>query len=136
MIRRKYSELRRLESFEERYKYLALRGQVGELTFGVERYLNQKFYQSREWRLVRDDVIVRDMGCDLGSVGYEIYSGLYIHHMNPMTVADVRDGNPDILNPEFLITCTHQTHNAIHYGDSNLAPRNLEPRKPGDTKLW
>lgn len=133
---RTYSELRRLRSFEDRFKYLALRGQVGEMTFGAERYLNQRFYTSRQWRLVRDSVIVRDNGCDLGSDGYEIYKGLYIHHMNPITLADITNGNPDILDPEFLITCTHQTHNAIHYGDQRVAPRNLEPRRPGDTKLW
>jgi hypothetical protein len=133
---RTYSELQRLGTYEDRYKYLALRGKVGELTFGVERYLNQKFYTSYEWRHVRNHVIVRDSGCDLGSDGYEIHKGLYIHHMNPLTVDDVKNGNPDILDPEFLITCTHQTHNAIHYGDARHAPRKLEPRRPGDTKLW
>lgn len=133
---RTYSELRRLSSFEERYKYLALRGNVGEMTFGTERYLNQKFYTSHEWRTVRNHVIARDVGCDLGIEGYEIYKGLYIHHLNPMTVEDITSGNPDILEPEYLITCTHQTHNAIHYGDEKKIPRDLEPRKSGDTKLW
>lgn len=133
---RTYSELRRLSTFEQRYKYLALRGAVGSQTFGTERYLNQKFYTSREWRTVRQHVIARDVGCDLGIDGYEIYRDLYIHHLNPMTIEDVKSGNPDILEPEYLITCTLQTHNAIHYGDPNQLPRDLEPRKPGDTKLW
>lgn len=133
---RSYSELRRIRDFGDRYKYLALRGTVGEMTFGFDRYMNQQFYTSREWRSVRNEVIVRDNGCDLGIEGYEIYKGLYIHHMNPMSVNDIKHGNPDILEPEYLITCTHQTHNAIHYGDENLLPRKFEPRRPGDTKLW
>lgn len=133
---RTYSELMRLGTFEQRYEYLALRGQVGEMTFGFDRYMNQQFYTSREWRSVRNEVIVRDNGCDLGIEGYEIYKGLYIHHMNPMTADDIKHGNPDILEPEYLITCTHQTHNAIHYGDKSLLNVPREPRRPGDTKLW
>ncbi len=134
--RRSYSELRRLDTFEERYKYLRLYGQVGEATFGFDRYLNQAFYTSREWRQVRDKVIVRDNGCDLGIPGREIYKGLYIHHMMPMTVDDITSGNPDILEPEFLITVTHQTHNAIHYGNETNLAREFVERRPGDTKLW
>lgn len=133
---RTYSELMRLGTFEQRYEYLALRGQVGEMTFGFDRYMNQQFYTSREWRSVRNEVIVRDNGCDLGIEGYEIHKGLYIHHMNPMTADDIKHGNPDILEPEYLITCTHQTHNAIHYGDKSLLNVPREPRRPGDTKLW
>lgn len=133
---RTYSDLRRLLTFEERFKYLKLRGRVGEPTFGTERYVNQTFYTSRQWRQVREEVIFRDNGCDMGIDGYDIHSGLYIHHMNPMTVEDIESGNPDILDPEFLITVTHQTHNAIHYGDENLLPRPVVERKPGDTKLW
>lgn len=98
--------------------------------------MNQRFYTSREWRQIRHNVIARDNGCDLGVDGLEIHRGLYIHHMNPMTVEDIASGNPDILDPEFLITVTHSTHNAIHYGDENHLPRGLVERRPGDTKLW
>lgn len=135
MIRR-YSELRRIETFEERFEYLKLRGGVGEKTFGFERYLNQQFYRSAEWRRTRQIVIARDNGLDLGFEGYEIYDRIIIHHMNPMTIEDVESGSEDILNPEFLITTTHNTHNAIHYGDIGLLPKPLIARAPGDTKLW
>lgn len=133
---RTYRELRRFETLEERFKYLALRGTVGHSTFGYDRWINQEFYTSREWRNVRHEVIVRDEGCDLGVPGYEIHKGLAIHHMNPMTVEDIAHGNDDILNPEFLITVSHRTHNAIHYGDEGLLPRPLIERTSGDTKLW
>lgn len=133
---RTYSDLRRLKTFEDRFKYLKLRGQVGESTFGADRWINQSFYTSRQWRDVRHEVIARDNGCDLGIEGHEIHSGLYIHHMNPMTIEDIESGNPDILNPDFLITVTHDTHNAIHYGNVSLLPRPIIDRKPGDTKLW
>lgn len=133
---RTYSELRRIDSFDERFRYLQLRGQVGEATFGFDRWINQEFYRSREWRRVRDHVIVRDNGCDMGVEDWEIHDGIYIHHMNPMTVADITSGDPSILDPEFLISVTHRTHNAIHYGDESLLPRPLVERKPGDTKLW
>lgn len=98
--------------------------------------MNQQFYRSREWKHIRQHVIARDEGCDLGVDGYEIYDRIYIHHMNPMTVEDVEHGNEDILNPEFLISTTHKTHNAIHYGDETLLPKTLVERQPGDTKLW
>jgi hypothetical protein len=133
---RSYSELKSISDFEGRYKYLALHGQVGRSTFGFDRYLNQKFYTSSQWRNLRHHVIVRDNGCDLGVDGYEIYERLYIHHLNPMTFEDLDQGNPDVLNPEFLITTAHQTHNAIHYGDERLLPRPLAERSSGDTKLW
>lgn len=133
---RTYSELRQLETFQERFEYLELRGSVGKPTFGSERILNQVFYTSREWRTLRDDIIVRDNACDLGIPGYEIYSKLIIHHLNPMTVDDVRDGVASILDPEFLITTTLRTHNAIHYGDSRQLPKLHVDRKPGDTTLW
>ncbi len=136
MRTRRYSEVRRLNTLEERFEYLKLGGRVGETTFGFDRYLNQQFYTSREWRSLRDRVILRDEGCDLGIEGFEIHSGLYIHHLNPMTVEDITSKNPDILDPEYLITCTHQTHNAIHYGDRNLLRKAHIPRRPGDTKLW
>lgn len=133
---RSYSELRDLTSFAERYHYLALKGQVGESTFGYDRWMNQQFYRSREWRLLREEVIVRDDGCDLGIRGYEINHGLYVHHMNPISAADLSRGDPDVLNPEYLITVTHQTHNAIHYGDESLLPQIPVERRPGDTTLW
>jgi hypothetical protein len=133
---RSYSELRRIDSFEERFRYLSLRGQVGEATFGFDRWMNQEFYRSREWRQLRYHVIARDVGCDLGVDGHEIHDRIYIHHMNPMTVSEISHGEEQILNPEFLIATCHQTHNAIHYGDESLLPRPFEPRRPGDTKLW
>lgn len=135
MIRR-YSELIRSSSFEERFKYLYLRGVVGEATFGYDRYINQNFYRSRQWRRLREDIIVRDNGCDLGVDGHEIFDKIIIHHMNPMTVDDIADGNDDILNPEFLICVSHNTHNAIHYGDERLLPQPLIERRRGDTLLW
>lgn len=136
MMIRTYSELRRLNTLEEKYKYLALRGEVGASTFGFDRYINQQFYTSRQWRQLRHHVISRDRGLDLGVEGYEIHNRLIIHHMNPMTVDDISSGDSSILDPEFLITTVHQTHNAIHYGDEKLLPRLPIERKPGDTKLW
>lgn len=133
---RSYTQLSRLHTFEERYRYLALRGVVGSATFGFDRYINQQFYTSRQWRQVRHYVITRDNGSDLGVDGYEIHSRLVIHHMNPMTAEDISHGDADILDPEFLITTTHQTHNAIHYGDERQLPRPLTERSRGDTKLW
>jgi hypothetical protein len=133
---RSYSELRRLDTLEERFRYLALRGEVGRATFGFDRYLNQQFYTSRQWRHIRNHVIARDVGRDLGIDGYEIHDRIYIHHMNPMTVDDITSGDPRILDPEFLISVTHKTHNAIHYGDEGLLAKPLAERIPGDTKLW
>jgi hypothetical protein len=131
-----YSELRRIEGFEERFRYLALHGGVGIATFGFDRYINQKFYTSGQWRQLRSRVITRDEGCDLGVEGYEIHNRLVIHHMNPIQAEDIIHGDSDILDPEFLITTTHQTHNAIHYGDESLLPKLHVPRTRGDTKLW
>lgn len=133
---RTYSELRRLETLEDRFDYLKLHGQVGNATFGFDRFLNQRFYASHEWKQIRHHVIVRDDGCDLGVDGYQIHDRVYIHHMNPMTVSDLVEFNREILDPEYLIAVTHTTHNAIHYGDSNLLPKIHIDRKPGDTKLW
>lgn len=133
---RTYSELRRIESFEERYDYLQLRGEVGRATFGFERYMNQRFYTSREWKHIRNQVIARDEGLDLGIEGYEIYDRIIIHHMNPMTPDNLKHGDEDILDPEFLVTTTHRTHNAIHYGDRSLLPQLYVERHRGDTKLW
>lgn len=133
---RTYSELKRIPTFEERFDYLQLNGSVGRSTFGFERYLNQQFYTSRQWRQTREKVIARDNGLDLGVDGYEIFDRIIIHHINPMTIEDIENGSPDILEPEFLITTTHRTHNAIHYGDNTLLPKPLIERRPGDTKLW
>lgn len=133
---RTYRELIRFTSLRERYNYLALRGVVGDSTFGSERTLNQNFYRSREWRQIRNHVIARDEGCDLGVPGFEIFDAVYIHHMNPLTPDDIRHSTEYLLDPNYLITTTHQTHNAIHYGDERLLPRDYVPRSPGDTKLW
>lgn len=133
---RTYSELCKLETFEDRFEYLSLKGVVGETTFGFERHRNQKFYTSREWRLIRDEVLVRDLSCDLGVEGFDIFARPIIHHMNPMAPIDLRRGNEDILNPEYLITVTHRTHNAIHYGDKSLLALPFVERRPGDTRLW
>lgn len=133
---RSYSELSQLKTFEERYDYLALRGEVGQATFGFDRWINQQFYTSRQWRNLRRDIIVRDESCDLGVEGYDIHVRLYVHHMNPLTQGDIVHGTDHALNPEYLICVTHNTHNAIHYGDRSLLAKPYEPRRPGDTKLW
>lgn len=133
---RRYSELSRIDSFEERFEYLSLRGSVGESTFGFERHINQSFYRSVEWRQIRHHVIARDLGCDMGFPEHEIHDRVIIHHMNPMTVDEIVHGEGQILNPDYLITVSHNTHNAIHYGDSNLLPKPLIERRPGDTRLW
>lgn len=133
---RTFSELSQLSTFEERYRYLALRGRVGSSTFGFDRWINQRFYTSREWRYIRRDVIARDLGCDLAMEGYEIHDKIIIHHMNPLVQEDIVHGDRLALDPEFLISTTHNTHNAIHYGDEKLLPRPLAARKVGDTKLW
>lgn len=135
-ITRSYSELARIDTFEERFRYLALRGGVGVSTFGFDRWINQQFYTSREWKQARDIAIIRDNGCDLGIEGYEIHDRLLVHHMNPLTPDDVIHGEEVLLNPDFLITTTHRTHNAIHYGDESLLPKQHVPRRPGDTQLW
>lgn len=136
MRSRSYSGLRQLNSFEERFEYLALRGAVGQETFGFERWMNQAFYTSTEWRNLRHHIIARDEGMDLGVRGYEIFDKLVIHHIIPMTPEDFETGNPLMLDPDNLITTTHSTHNAIHYGDANLLPQPIVERRPGDTKLW
>lgn len=131
-----YTELQTLSTLEDRFKYLSLRGRVGASTFGSDRWMNQRFYTSREWRQLRKFVIIRDNGCDLGVEGYEIHKGAAIHHMNPVRLEDLIDRNLDILDPEFLITTSHNTHNAIHYGDVTLLPTPPTVRTAGDTKLW
>lgn len=136
MTVRTYSELMQIGSFAERFQYLSLKGVVGDPTFGVERYVNQRFYRSREWQQVRNFVITRDQGCDLAMPGREIYERPLIHHMNPMGVRDIVHSNSDILDPEYLITTTHRTHNAVHYGDESLLFTGLVERTPGDTAPW
>lgn len=133
---RRYSELRRFETFEERFEYLNLTGNVGEATFGFDRWLNQQFYRSREWKRARSYVITRDNGCDLGIAGLEIHAGALVHHMNPLTADDIKHGDEDLLNPEYLILVSHSTHNALHYGGLSTLPKKLVVRKQGDTKLW
>lgn len=135
MIRR-YSELILLPTFEERYKYLQLNGAVGKMTFGFDRYLNQVFYRSREWKKIRDYVILRDNGCDLGVEGYEIYGRVIIHHLNPISIKDIEKESEFLLDPEFLICTTHSTHNAIHYGDESLLPALPIERSRNDTCPW
>jgi hypothetical protein len=133
---RTYSELRRLKTLEERYHYLELRGILGAKTFGFDRWVNQRFYKSQEWRSIRSFVVTRDNGCDLGVPGYEIHSGLLVHHMNPISLDDLEQGEDWIIDPNFLITTSLQTHNAIHYGNESLLPRGPIERKVGDTTLW
>lgn len=133
---RSYSELRTWDTFDDRFDYLKLGGTVGHSTFGFDRYVNQQFYASLEWKRVRSFVIVRDNGCDLGVPGYEIQRELLVHHINPMVVADLHNEEDWIINPEYLITTTHTTHNAIHYGDKSLLPKTVLERLPNDTKLW
>jgi hypothetical protein len=131
-----YSELSRLETFEERFHYLKLQGITGIATFGFDRWINQRFYKSREWKTVRNEVIIRDDSCDLGIPGYEIHFDLLVHHMNPLSLTDLEHGDEWIIDPNFLITTTLRTHNAIHYGNINLLPRDPIVRKAGDTTLW
>jgi hypothetical protein len=133
---RTYSEMSKLETFEERFDYLKLSGEVGRSTFGFDRYINQRFYTSYEWKGVRQRVVMRDNGCDLGIPGYEINGALLIHHMNPMTADDIIHGESWIFNPEFLITTTQYTHNGIHYGTNANLPKVVTARSPKDTKLW
>lgn len=131
-----YSELRRLETFDERLDYLKLYGDVGRSTFGFDRYINQRFYTSYEWKRAREMVIVRDNGCDLGVRGFEIHTDILIHHINPMNVDDILHGEEWIFDPEYLITTTKNTHNSIHFGDDNSFPKVVIARSRGDTKLW
>ena len=136
-IMKTYSELIQLSTFEDRFNYLKLRGNVGEDRFGFERYLNQKFYKSKEWKHIRDIVILRDQGCDLACLGHDIYGKVIIHHMNPITINDLETNSDIVLNPEYLICVSQETHNALHYGDgSNLHKYDYEDRKPNDTSPW
>jgi hypothetical protein len=133
-IIRTYNELRTIKTFDERYEYLKLNGRVSDLTFGFDRYLNQVFYKSPIWLRRRDEIIVRDLGCDLGVDGYEIYKKIIIHHMNPISRDDLLNDTDYLLNPNYLITTCLNTHNAIHYG--NKSPNIITERYRGDTCPW
>lgn len=133
-----YSELSKLETFEERFNYLKLDGKIGQETFGYDRYLNQILYRSGKWKRVRDNVIIRDNGCDLGIDGHEIYGAAIIHHMNPITIEQIENRDPIIFDEEFLITTVLKTHNAIHYGDDSIIKTRFGTleRKANDTIPW
>ena len=131
-----YSELILLPTFEERFKYLQLNGSVGKETFGFDRYLNQNFYRSAEWKRVRDKVIIRDNGCDLGIEDRLIYGNVLIHHMNPINDKDIYNLTDILLNPEYLICVSHNTHNAIHYGNEELLVKAPIVRTKNDTCPW
>lgn len=137
MSRRTYTELTQFTTFEERLRYLRLDSMVGADTFGFDRYLNQRFYRSAEWRAIRHEIIVRDSACDLGLPDYEIDGKIYIHHMNPITVDDLEHSSIYLLNPEFLICVSHATHNAVHYGSEETPQiHDLIERRPNDTIPW
>lgn len=131
-----YSNLITLSTFEDRYHYLRLNKSVAEKTFGFDRYLNQQFYRSEEWKQLRNQIIVRDNGCDLAFPGRTIFGRIYIHHMNPITKEDLLHSSEFLLNPEFLICVSFDTHNAIHYGDESLIIHDYVERTPNDTTLW
>ena len=131
-----YSEAILLPTFLERYQYLKIGGQVGAATFGYERYLNQTLYRTAEWKRFRREIIIRDEGCDLASEGYEIYGRILVHHINPITVEDIINRDPKVFDPENVICVSHDTHNAIHYGDEDLLMLGPIERKPNDTCPW
>jgi hypothetical protein len=133
---RTYTELSSLNSFEERFRYLSLNASVGQQTFGFDRYLNQIFYRSQKWKSIRDHIIIRDNGCDLGVEGFDIYGKIIIHHMNPISLNDIERESAYLLDPEFLICTTHNTHNAIHYGDESLLITAPVERYKNDTCPW
>lgn len=133
---RTYSKLITYSTFEDRFRYLSLKGQVGEETYGFDRWVNQKFYKSREWKQIRDYVIVRDSGCDLGILGREIPDRIIVHHINPILVYDIQYATEYLLNPEYLICVSNNTHQAIHYGDENLLITMPAPRAANDTCPW
>lgn len=132
-----YSELIKLKTFEERFDYLKIDGVVGRATYGSDRIFNQAFYHSVEWKRLRRDVIARDNGCDLAIDDREIFDKIIVHHINPMTIDQLEKGGPELFDMENFICCSHNTHEAIHYGDKSLLVKtNFIERKPGDTKLW
>lgn len=131
-----YGELQKRTAFLSRFRYLSLGGELGAATFGFDRHLNQAFYGSKLWKETRDRVIIRDDGCDMGLPGHGIMGVIHVHHMNPIKVQDLLEFNEDILDPEYLICVSSQTHNAIHFGDERQLPRPFIERRPGDTDLW
>jgi len=133
---RTYSELIKFNTFEDRFEYLKLNGNVGSETFGFDRYFNQVFYRSLEWRKLRNEIIIRDNGCDLGVPGHEIFGKIVIHHLNPITLYDIEENSDILMNPEYLICTCHQTHNAIHYGNTDLLMRDPIVRSKNDTCPW
>ena len=133
---RTYTDLKALKTWEERIRYLKLDGVVGGETFGFDRYLNQMFYRSTEWKRVRRDIIIRDEGTDLGIDDREIVGKIYVHHMNPLEVKDIVDSTDYLLNPEFLICCSKATHDYIHYGVKSNVPRVVTERSSFDTSPW
>lgn len=133
---RTYSEMLTFPTLEERFKYLQLKGSVGKDTFGYDRYLNQILYHSDGWKSFRNDIIIRDNGCDLACEGYEIYKRILVHHINPITVEDVLNRDPKVFDPENVVCVSHITHNAIHYGDENLLMTAPVERSPNDTCPW
>lgn len=134
-IIRTYSELIKMNTFKDRVRYLKLDGVVGETTYGFDRWINQMFYKSKEWRQIRTDIISRDLGCDLGIPGREILGKIFIHHLNPIMAYDIVHAKQIVFDPEYLITCSFDTHNFIHYGRVS-APNVVIERQEGDTKLW
>lgn len=136
MAIRRYSELKRFKTFDERFEYLRIGGIVGESVFSFDRYLNQALYTSQRWRLLRNEIIIRDNACDLGVEGYDILDKIIIHHMNPITRDQIREPDESMFDPEYLICVSNQTHQAIHYGDASLLPRGPVVRRPNDTCPW
>lgn len=133
---RTYTDLIKLPTFEERFEYLKLNGRVAKETFGFDRWLNQVFYRSPQWKKLRNQIIIRDNGCDLGIDGRDIPDRIYVHHLNPLLKDDISNKSQFLLNPEYLICTSHMTHEAIHYGDANLLAKDYVERSPGDTTLW
>lgn len=136
MIVKSYSELCSIPTFEERFRYLILNGDVGDETFGLYRYLNQEFYTSKEWRLFRRDMIIRDHACDLAVYGRDIFGKIIVHHLNPITIKDLEYGRPCLFDPENIVSTSHNTSNAIHYGNEDYLFKIPRKRSQGDTKLW
>lgn len=135
-IIRTYHELIKIDNFEDRYRYLKLNGRVGEKTFGFDRILNQLLYSSKRWKRTRDNIIIRDKGCDLGMDGYDLHSEILVHHINPITLEDVEMEREEVFDPEYLICSSLNTHNAIHYGNESLLPRAPIIRRKNDTCPW
>lgn len=133
---RTYTELIKLPTIEERFDYLMLNGKVGEETFGIERYLNQTFYHSREWREFRKQIILRDNGCDLAMDGFTIMGNIYVHHMNPISIIDAKGDIRKMINPEEMVCCSFNTHQGITYGIRDLTPRTPKERYPFDDCPW